>query len=242
MSTVVEHYATHLAPIYLWMAGGFEPAVLAGRSDLAALGLTTELQGPALDLGAGFGMHAVPLAQAGCEVTAVDSSAILLQELVRRSAGLPIRAVECDLLKFHGHVTAPQSLVLCMGDTLTHLQSEDEVRHLFAEVAKTLAPGGAFAMTYRNYLSPPAGTNRFIPVRSDDSRIHTCFLEEGSTHMDVHDVIHERSGGTWRMQVSSYRKLRLSPEWVMAALRDAGLEPAMSQGPRGMIQVVARAA
>jgi cyclopropane fatty-acyl-phospholipid synthase-like methyltransferase len=240
MSTVLQHYASHLGPIYLWMAGGYERAIEIGRSDLKALGVDVCAGMNVLDLGAGFGMHAIPLAQAGCSVTAVDSSALLLQELTQRSHGLSIRVAEGDLLDCRHYVDAPQSLVLCMGDTLTHIQSHDEVTTLFDEVSKTLEKDGVFALTYRNYMTPASGAGRFIPVRSDDTRIHTCFLEEGPTHMDVHDIVHERNGDAWRMQVSSYKKLRLDPEWVLDALRKAGLTPKASPGPRGMIQVVAR--
>lgn len=240
MSTVLQHYATHLGPIYLWMAGGFERAIETGRADLETLGAPFRAGTAALDLGAGFGMHAVPLAQAGCSVTAVDSSALLLQELSLHSKGLSIALVEGDLLDFRRHVRAPQSLVLCMGDTLTHIQSHDEVTHLIKEVSASLAPDGVFALTFRNYSTPASGVGRFILVRSDDTRIHTCFLEEGRTHMEVNDIIHERQGDAWRMEVSSYKKLRLDPEWVLDALRKAGLTPQATPGPRGMVQVVAR--
>src|SRR5580698_7259496 len=135
MSTIRDHYASHLAPIYLWMAGGFDNAVAAGKSDLEALGVKMGADMGAMDLGAGFGMHAIPLARAGCAVTAVDESAILLGELRTRAAGLPIRVIEGDILKFHHHLTTPPDLVLCMGDTLTHIQSEREVEELFAEVS-----------------------------------------------------------------------------------------------------------
>jgi SAM-dependent methyltransferase len=242
MTTVFDHYATHLGPIYLWMAGGFDRAVEIGRSDLAATGVPLCADMSVLDPGAGFGMHAIPLAEACCAVTAVDSSTILLKELTERSQGLPIEVVECDLLQFRENVLTPQSFILCMGDTLTHLQTNDEVEHLFAEISRALTPDGKLAITYRDYTVPPIGTRRFIPVRSDANRIHTCFLETASTHINVHDIIHERRGDTWQMQVSDYQKLRLSPLWVLEALQKAGLEPKMSQGPRGMIQVVASVA
>ena len=59
------------------------------------------------------------------------------------------------------------------------------------------------------------GTARFLPVRADDQRILTCFLEYGPSHVTVHDLLHEReAGGAWRLQTSAYRKLRLSPGWV----------------------------
>ncbi len=240
MSTVQDHYASHLAPIYLWMAGGFDSAVATGSSDLAALGVKAGAAMVAIDLGAGFGMHAVPLARAGCAVTAVDDSSILLEELRTRAAGLPIRVMEGDLLNVHRYVTAPPNLVLCMGDTLTHIQSKQEVEGLFAEVSGILAPGGLFAMTFRDYSSPATGDRRFIPVRSDENRIHTCFLEEGPTHTVVHDLVHERAGGAWSLKVSWYRKLRVAPEWAVSVLRKVGLNPTVSAGPRGMVQIVAR--
>jgi SAM-dependent methyltransferase len=94
MSAVSDHYQRLLAPIYLWMAGGPEHALTLGAEDLSSLGITTSSGTAAVDLGAGFGMHAIPLAQLGYSVTAVDSSAVLLGELRRFGEGLGIRTIE----------------------------------------------------------------------------------------------------------------------------------------------------
>jgi hypothetical protein len=64
MPTVRDHDSSHLAPIYLWMVGGFDNAVQLGKSDLEALGIKANTEMIALDLGTGFGMHAIPLARA----------------------------------------------------------------------------------------------------------------------------------------------------------------------------------
>ena len=63
MATVAEHYENHLAPIYLWMAGGRQAALQSGSAEVAALHLPTAPGAVVLDLGAGFGMHSIPLAQ-----------------------------------------------------------------------------------------------------------------------------------------------------------------------------------
>jgi SAM-dependent methyltransferase len=238
MVTVSEHYASHLAPIYLWMAGGMDAALGAGEKDLADM---LPGSGLALDLGAGFGMHSIPLARAGFRVVAVDSSAVLLRTLEEQGAGLQIRVVEADLLNFRKVVSEPATLIVCMGDTLTHLQSIDEVKRLCADVSRSLAPNGRFVATFRDYSSPAQGDRRFIPVRSDAERILTCFLEESPEHITVHDLIHERDGARWNFKVSSYRKLRLSPALVDAALRMQGLTTQWEPGPRGMVRIVARA-
>ena len=63
MSTVAEHYAQHLGAIYLWMAGGSEAALQAGGAEIDALNLPLAQGAAIIDLGAGFGMHAIPLAR-----------------------------------------------------------------------------------------------------------------------------------------------------------------------------------
>jgi len=103
-----------------------------------------------------------------------------------------------------------------------------------------LSPGGLFATTFRDYVSAPLqGDRRFIPVRSDESRILTCFLEYGEDSVTVHDLLHERVNGQWQQRISSYRKLRLHPEWVISVLAQRGLQVRTAGGPGGMTRVVA---
>jgi 2-polyprenyl-3-methyl-5-hydroxy-6-metoxy-1,4-benzoquinol methylase len=236
MATVEAHYANHLAPIYLWMAGGMEAALQAGAADLAPWLPGTGL---AVDLGAGFGMHSIPLARAGYNVVAIDSSAALLQLQREHSEGLPIRTVESDLLDFRNLVTEPADLIVCMGDTLTHLESRDDVDRLCARIAGSLRPTGTFVATFRDYSTPAVDERRFIPVRSDSNRILTCFLEAASDRINVHDLIHEREQGQWILKVSSYRKLRLAPAVVETALKQNGLKVRVEAGLRGMVKIVA---
>ena len=182
----------------------------------------------------------MPLARAGYRVTAVDSSALLLSELRRLGEGLPIRLVADDLVEFRQSVSESADVILCMGDTLTHLLDRAQVERLFREVAAALAPEGRVVLTFRDYTTARVGGERFVPVRSDAQRILTCFLEEHEDHMLVHDLVHEREGDGWRLRVSSYRKLRLSPAWVLAALERVGLEAEQRQDVRGMVRIDAR--
>jgi SAM-dependent methyltransferase len=242
MASVEDHYSNLLAPIYLWMAGGIDAALAQGADDVAQYVPAGTDENVAIDLGAGFGMHSIPLARSGYTVTAIDSSPALLAELRKYSEGLSVRAVEADFLHFRSHLSAPANLVLCMGDTITHVQDKASVERLFRDVANALAPAGRFVVTFRDYTNPPSGEARFIPVRSDADRIHTCFLEETPQYMVVHDLLHERRGTSWSMRASSYRKLRLSPDWITAALERAGLSAKLESGTRGMLRVTATAA
>jgi len=240
MTSVTEHYASHLAPIYLWMAGGAEAALHAGAAEIEQLNLPLTGGACVLDLGAGFGMHAIPLARKGARVTAIDTSAELLRALEQLAGNLPIRAVEDDLLAFPSHLTEPPAAILCMGDTITHLPDRGAVESLIARAAAALLPGGVVVVSLRDYSVPLLEDRRFIPVRSDDNRILTCFLEYEPEAVVVHDILHERAAEGWQTRVSHYRKLRLSPEQLTASFESSGFSVRREAGMRGMVRLVAR--
>lgn len=239
MATVENHYKNHLAPVYLWMAGGFDAAISRGEAEIETILPYLSSGITAVDLGSGFGMHAVPLARRGCSVIAIDTSSLLLEELKGHADALPIRAVEDDLLSFQRHLDLKTDLILCMGDTLTHLPDLESVGKLFSLAAESLHSGGKFIATFRDYTSPLVGNGRFIPVKSDTDRILTCFLEYASGYVNVHDVLHERNGSTWQLRVSAYQKLRVSPEWVSETLKISGFSVHIEPGLGGMIRVIA---
>lgn len=94
MASVAEHYETHLAPVYSWTVGGIDRALSLGTRDLADI---IASDGLAVDLGAGFGMHAIPLARAGYRVLAIDTSAYLLDELRSNSVGMKVEIQQCNV-------------------------------------------------------------------------------------------------------------------------------------------------
>jgi SAM-dependent methyltransferase len=238
--SVAEHYERVLSPVYAWMAGGAEAAITAGGVELEALNLALAPRARVVDLGCGFGMHAIPLARAGARVLAMDTSAHLLAELTRLAGDLDIETVQDDLLSFRAHLKEKAAAVFCMGDTLTHLPEHTNLDFLVQEVAEALAPAGWFVLSFRDYSQPLLDDQRFIPVRSDERRILTCFLEYEEDTVVVHDILHERGGDAWETSVSSYRKLRLSPDRVIGSLETSGFEARREAGVRGMVRVVAR--
>jgi SAM-dependent methyltransferase len=240
MNSVADHYRELLASVYAWSSGSAEAALEAGKSELDELALELPAGSLVIDLGAGFGMHAVPMARAGARVLAIDTSAELLAELRRLAGTLPVTAVQDDLLSFRSHLTEKASAALCMGDTLTHLPEHHLVDFLVQEVHQSLAPGGRFVLSFRDYSEPLQDEARFIPVRSDERRILTCFLEYDEDTVVVHDILHERAGDAWQTRVSSYRKLRLSPDRVIASLETIGFETRREDAARGMVRVIGK--
>lgn len=242
MTTVREHYDELLGSFYVWMLGDLEQALGGAREELATLGIGPGAGRVAVDLGAGPGVHAIPLAELGYSVLAIDGCRELLDVLARRAGERDVRIELGDLLAFRARITAPADVVLCMGDTLTHLESHAALAALLDMVAGALAPGGCFVATFRDLFSTElTGTARFLPVRSDEQRIHTCFLEYGERTVTVNDVVYERGAdGAWKLRTSSFPKLRIDPAWARDHLTGLGLETRVEPGARGMQRLVAR--
>jgi SAM-dependent methyltransferase len=238
---VTRHYETVLAANYTWMFGVSFDAKVAEQRDLLSRVLGDELTrpGPAIDLGSGPGYQSIALADLGfIPVVAVDTSQALLDELKEHRNGRPIETACADLRdvrRIYGQRRA--RIVVCMGDTLTHLPDVASVTQLFADAFELLKPGGLLMLTFRDLSAALEGLDRFIPIRSDADRIMTCFLEYEPAFVRVHDLIHTRTGDSWTLHKSSYKKLRLSSAEVAEQLADAGFHIVRNE-PIGRLQSI----
>jgi SAM-dependent methyltransferase len=222
--SVTEHYQNLLADRYGWMFGSFEERIAEQEALFKRLSLHHGPKGAALDLGCGSGFQSIALARLGFSVAAVDLSERLLKELADHRGTLPIETVQADLRDFAAFSDNSFQLVVCMGDTLTHLPARSDVPPLFQQIRRVLKPGGKVVMSFRDLGQELKGTDRFIPVKSDPDRIMTCVLDYESETVVVTDLFYERTHSGWVFHKSSYRKTRLAPSWVAEQLRAAGLQ------------------
>lgn len=135
----------------------------------------------------------------------------------------------------------PFAVAVCMGDTLTHLGSFDEVSTLVGHVHDVLEEGGRLVLEFRDYAAELEGVDRAIPVRLDEDRIMITFLEYEPLHVNVHDVVFLKQAGDWTTQKSAYKKLRVSTEKVIESLMQAGFRFVEAREERGFSVVVGQA-
>lgn len=223
---VKEHYENHLAKYYTWMSGGFSRKIAENRIFFKDRHIQPRLSKVAVDLGAGPGFQSIPLAEIGFRVIAVDLSRTLLAELEENAGNLSIEIINDDLLTFSKHCPTPVELVVCMGDTLTHLATHQNIRYLLKRIYSVLEIGGRVILTFRDFTVELKGLDRFIPVRSDENTIFTCFLEYGKNHVTVHDIVYERKNNRWEQRKSAYKKIRVFPQRMTDTLKDIGFKVA----------------
>lgn len=240
MSTVAEHYDKVLSDVYSWMLGGFENAIQRNAEFFQNNGFFPRGSGIAIDLGAGCGFQSIPLAQAGYSVTAIDADSKLLNELRRNIGELKIDIVQDDLINFDKVTQNDAELIVCMTDTILHLESEEKVKSVFSKVGKNLENGGKFVLTFRELTHSLNELDRIFPVKSDEKIIMTCFLEYEPKTVKVHDIVYKRGVGRWELFKSYYRKLRLSEKWVTDQLTSCNFTKIKSSVEHnGFISIVA---
>ena len=240
MASVKKHYDNLLASCYSWMCGGSDLKLKENRAFFRDHGIRPAHSAAAVDLGAGSGFQAIPLAEAGFKVTAIDVSSELLAQLNKTVGKLPIRTVQDDLLNFTEYSPKKIELIVCMGDTLTHLNTPADVTELIHRVYGALEQGGHLILGFRDMTVELTQLDRFIPVRSDSKRIFTCFLEYERSHVKVHDILYEKTDNQWKMKKSYFRKLRISSQQAKKSLLQAGFQVENVDNENGMITIFAR--
>lgn len=237
---VKEHYDNHLSHFYSWMLDDLKSKQKAFQKFLQEEDLTPRLNQIAIDLGAGNGLQSIPLARLGYKVKAVDFNERLINELAQNAKGFDVEPIQSDIRNFSTFAQPQAELVVCCGDTITHLESEEAIAAFIAGIATALLPKGKLLLSFRDYSNPLQGAERFIPVKSDDSRILTCILDYQEKYLEVTDLLQTKTADGWVQSVSSYRKVRLSVENLIEMLSGNGFDIKYRKVEHGMITLIAQ--
>ena len=104
-----------------------------------------------VDLACGLGLHAVFLAEQGAVVDAFDLSPEMVAHARTRRAHPNITYAVGDMCAPCG---GPYGLALCLGNSLSLLESQEKARQFFKGVHSTLSPGGILLTQTLNYDAP----------------------------------------------------------------------------------------
>jgi SAM-dependent methyltransferase len=235
-----NHYDQHLGNFYSWMVGDFDEKQKEQENFFWRNGIKPVSRKVAFDLGAGNGLQAISLAKLGFAVKAIDFNSQLLNELTSRKINLDIEIINDDILNYLQKSSHHAELIICMGDTITHLESIDQLKSVVQQMSSHLEPGGKIVLSFRDLTKELQGDERFIAVKNDDSRILTCFLEYFPERVMVHDILYEKQGGKWIQKVGSYPKLRLDVALLTDLLQKNDIQLVKSEIINRMIYLIGK--
>lgn len=238
--SVKEHYEKHLGSFYSWMVGDFEIKQKEQQDYFISRNIKPINKGHAIDLGAGHGIQSVSLAKIGFTVRAIDFNIHLLDELELNSVGLPIEIINADIRLFKDYTVGEPELIVCAGDTITHLDNLKEVEQLIKDCAGKLCNQGKLILSFRDYTHAVAGNDRFIPVKSDESRILTCCLDYFDGKVLVTDLLFTKLENGWQQSVSSYFKVRVTSITIEGFLQKHGFNILHLDSVNRMVTIIAQ--
>jgi ubiquinone/menaquinone biosynthesis C-methylase UbiE len=133
-----------------------------------------EVPGPVVELGAGTGRIAIPTAQSGQNVIAVDASAAMLAEARKRAADAGvsdrIMFIEQDMRLFVADPTV--ELVTIPYRSFLHRETTEDQLACLDSVRRSLSPGGRLILNM--FVPDPA----FITAQDRRRNLHGEFTDE----------------------------------------------------------------
>jgi SAM-dependent methyltransferase len=235
----ISHYKNTLSQHYSWAFGGLDQNIEKNREFFKRELKSSKNSLSAIDLGSGSGFQSIPLAEMGYQVYSIDTSPELLLEGKKRLKEGEVSFIEDDLRNFTNYGPKTVNLIVCMGDTISHLESLKQVDNVISDSYKKLDEKGQFIISYRDLSNDLEGVDRIIPVRADDDQIFTCMLEFEKNQVRVNDIIYTKTNNQWTLNKSSYLKLKICKNYLLEKIKEVGFKITLDETNRGMTFIVA---
>ena len=133
----------------------------------------------AIDVACGTGRHAVTMSQMGIRATGADMSAAMLQKAraLAKQAGAQTQWINCPMQELSQHVNEKFDIVLCLGNSLPHILSQDDLDRTISGFAKVLQPGGVLLIQLLNYHHILKQKDRIVAVTRNENREFIRFYD-----------------------------------------------------------------
>ncbi len=141
-----------------------------------------------LDLGCATGTTTIQLMRRGMDVVGIDNNAQMIQSASRRNPEPKTnsRFFLMDMINIDAYLPKNTfDLVLCLGNTIVHLETSEKIEQLIKSIYAALKPGGIFIFQLINYEKVLSEYIESLPpiqtTRSSFIRNYTNISEENIT-------------------------------------------------------------
>lgn len=167
----------------------------------------------ALDAGCGTGFHALLLAQLGVKVTGIDLSRDMLKraEQHARELGLEVEFLQSS---FQTPLKKQFDAVFCLGNSLAHILSLEELRATLSSFAQMLAPGKIVFLQNLNYDRILAKKERVQSIKESNGMTYIRFYDYGEETIAFNLLTIGKINGS---VVQKFQSVKLRP-WLRAEL------------------------
>jgi glycine/sarcosine N-methyltransferase len=133
----------------------------------------------AVDVACGIGRHAVVMSQMGIRAVGADMSAAMLQkaQAFAKQAGVQTQWINCPMQELSQHIKEKFDIVLCLGNSLPHILSQDDLDKTISGFAQILRPGGILLIQLLNYHRILKDKKRIVAVTRNNNNEYIRFYD-----------------------------------------------------------------
>jgi len=189
-----------------------------------------------LDVACGTGHHAIALAQRGYKVLGTDISEGMVSHARQNAAVVGVTAtfLQAGFGELARSVKEPYDALLCLGNSLPSLLSEDALNGALADMAGVLAPGGLLVVQNLNYDRVWPQRERFMPLQtyhqSDEEWLFFRFVDFNPETLTFNMVILHKNGTAWSYRAEATELRPIFKEDLERLLEQTGLASMDSYG------------
>ena len=181
--------------------------------------------GTAADMGCGTGVHALALASLGVDVLGIDISRQMLVRAADHAKDAPgMTFMQGDFLSPHLSRTSPRDAIFCVGNTLPHVESGDELTRILRYWKTCLAPGGHIFVQLLNYRRILETRERIVGVRQAGDVTTVRFYDFTEPRITFNILTIRKDEKSLKHALQSTLLLPITSENVAAAAVAAGCE------------------
>lgn len=184
-----------------------------------------------LDSACGTGMHAIALAEAGFEAAGADFSAGMVERarLNAKAKGVSLRFEQAGFGEMEGTFGNESfDALLCLGNSLPHLLTGEQLVEALADFAACLKPGGLVILQNRNFDAVMACRTRWMEPQTaregQEEWIFQRFYDFEPDGLITFNILslHREGEGTWEQTVRSTQLRPLLKTEMQAVLEETG--------------------
>jgi glycine/sarcosine N-methyltransferase len=183
-----------------------------------------------LDTACGTGWHSIALAKAGYMVAGGDASPAMIEQAQANAAREQVN-VRFEVADFNHLEKFPEGFdaVLCLGNSLPHLLSQEALVDALRNMRARLHSGGVMILHNLNYDLRMKKKPRFFSANGNADTLVWRFADYGPEFITFHTALFERKrdmtqgGASWSAEVNSTLQRPLLVRDLDDALVRAGL-------------------
>ena len=194
-----------------------------------------------LDAACGSGGHALWLARQGYEVAGADVSPVIiaLAQQKAAAAGLDVPFVVSDLANLRPanlQASTSYDAVLCLGNSLPHLLTQDDLVAALRGMAGVLRPGGVLVLQNLNYDLRWQKQPRWFMAQGgvlDGQEVlvwRFADYDAPAGRIAFHIALFRKDVPNWRVEVHTTPHRPLFQAGLLAALTEAGFSEPCAYG------------